>query len=426
MVDGYTFEGNTTTGTAANTVNGAIHVVAGSATVQNVAFQGEAAQYLYVNTSLTTQNLENVQIVQATSGAAITLSGNAGSNVSVKSNKYTNDHVVLTNTAAELISTITLVQPADGSAWYINENGALAISAVASITAGGITNYYTTLEEAVAAANAAEEATTIVVMQNTSIAETITIEKDVTLMNASGKEITISRGADLAGDLFQVGEGAALTLGSEDAGKLIIDGTSAAAIAGRTVTVASGATFTLNENATLCNANSTLSGGALHTTGVTYLYGTISYNKSRATGAGLFVANGADVTCVGATFQGNDSTEKTQNGGAVYVGGKYTDNGSSYIGNKGKNGAAIFTGLTTANAVIENATFEGNLATANGAAIYANGGTITVRNSTCTDNTKTDGTTVATLKKGNGTLYIGVNVVVDGTVQTVTEPSTEE
>jgi predicted outer membrane repeat protein len=192
------------------------------------------------------------------------------------------------------------------------------------------------------------------------------------------------------------------------------------------VTVNSGATFTLNKNATLCNANSSALGAALNTFGVTNLYGTISNNKGRGNAAGLYVNTGAVVTCQNATFSGNDTTGNVQNGGAVYVNtnGTFIDNGSSYIGNKGKNGGAIFTGQKGASVLIENATFENNQATANGAAIYANGGTLTVRNSTFTGNAKTDGSAVDTLKKGNGTLHIGVNVVVDGITQTVTEPAT--
>ena len=444
-ITGYTLENN---------VSGSIQVQnSGSAKMDGLTFVGEG-NTVTVNGNLTLQNLTNAQILQAKNNAAITLSGNAGTDVFVQPYSYKEGQVVLTNTPAEQIATISLVQPEGDAVWSIGENGKLLKPVieptVATVTAGGTTKSFKSLQDAIAYAN--ENGGEIVLLDHVTITETVVIEKNIAIVNTSGKEITMSRGADLAGDLFQVSEGAALTLGINDAeetGKLIIDGTSASAIAYRTVTVASGASFTLNKNATLQGANSTITGGALQTAGTTNLYGTISNNKSSKDGAGvevtggtviidgaafsqnsggsscsgaaLCIRSGATVNCQNASFTSN-TVPTSKNGGAIYCAGNFTDHNSIYTNNQAKNGGAIFTAAGAA-ALVEHATFQNNKVSVNGAAIYANGGTITVRNSTCTGNAKTDGSAVSTIKKGNGTLYIGENVVVDGSTQTVTEPS---
>ena len=414
-VSGYTFESNTSTGTKENMGEGAIHVVNGSATVEDIVFRGDSAQKIYVNKTLIFRELTGAQIVQAASGATITLSGDAGTNVQLKPYTYTIGQVVIGGTDVDF-STIA-VTPEGETSWCIDADGALQHTA--AIITGDTPHYYASLNAALAAA---ETGATIELPVAITLTETITIDKAVTIVNASGKEITITRGSDLTADLFTVAEGGSLTLGTSDAaetGKLILDGASDSAVAGRTVTVNSGATFTLNKNATLCNANSKQSGGALHVAGTAYLYGTISGNKSEATGAGLYVASGATVNSSGATFSNNDSTGNTQNGGAVYVykNATFTDNGSTYTGNKAKNGAAIFTGASGANVEIENANFTSNQVTANGSAIYINYGTLTIGNSTFTGNTKTDGTTVTTIYRANRAEASMVNkggVMVDG------------
>ena len=421
-LSGYTFEGNT----GKSYADSVIYMQNNStATVTGVTFQGESAQGIYVhtNSSLTFQNLTNARISVTHDGASVTLSGAAGTNVQLKPYAYTEGTAVIAGENVDFTA-VAVTQKGDGSHWSIDSNGKLKMAA-AVLTADGATEYFDTLEAAVAEANSAETAQ-ITLWKDVTLTETVAVTGNITIVNASDQDITVSRG-ELTADIFNVT--GSLTLGTNDTnetGKLIINGESTAAIAGRTVTVASGATFTLAKNATLCKANSSALGAALNTFGVTNLYGTISNNKGRGNAAGLYVNTGAVVTCQNATFSGNDTTGNVQNGGAVYVNtnGTFIDNGSSYIGNKGKNGGAIFTGQKGASALIENATFENNQATANGAAIYANGGTLTVRNSTFTGNAKTDGSAVDTLKKGNGTLHIGVNVVVDGITQTVTEPAT--
>ncbi len=414
-LSGYTFEGNT----GKSYDDSVIYMQNNStATVTGVTFQGESAQGIYVhtNSSLTFQNLTNARISVTHDGASVTLSGAAGTNVQLKPYAYTEGTAVIAGENVDFTA-VAVTQKGDGSHWSIDSNGKLKLAA-AVLTADGATECFDTLEAAVAEANSAETAQ-ITLWKDVTLTETVAVTGNITIVNAFDQEITVSRG-ELTADIFNVT--GSLTLGTNDTnetGKLIINGESTAAIAGRTVTVNSSATFTLNKNATLCNANCKQSGGALHVAGTAYLYGTISGNKSEATGAGLYVASGATVNSSGATFSDNDSTGNTQNGGAVYVykNATFTDNGSTYTGNKAKNGAAIFTGASGANVEIENANFTSNQVTANGSAIYINYGTLTIGNSTFTGNTKTDGTTVTTIYRANRAEASMVNkggVMVDG------------
>lgn len=439
-VDGYTFEGNTSAGTDTNTAEGAVHIATGSATIKNAVFQGTAAQKIYVLGGLTFEKLTGAKLVQAKDGANITLSADpAGTNVQIAPYSYTEGAVVIKGTEVDFRA-IAVTQGSDGKYWTIDEGGKLK-SVAAGITTDGVTQYYASLNDAVAAA---AEGAQIEVLGNTTLTETVEITKNVTIVNASGKNVTISRGS-LAADMFAV-NGGSLTLGRSSGGALIIDGTSADAIAARTVTVASGAAFTLNANATLQGANSTVTGGALQSAGTTYLYGTVSNNYSTKDGAGvevtggtvtidgavfsgnkggstcagaaLCIKSGATVNCSNASFTGNE-VPNSKNGGAIYCAGTFTDTNSTYTGNKAKNGGAIFiaggtvelTGTDAAKAV-----FQSNEARdvsngkngSRGGAIYLNGGTLTVSGYAFKENTSVYNTTVedTAVWKASGTMTL--------------------
>ena len=407
-VSGYTFEGNTSTGTNANTGNGAIQVVTGSATLSNLTFQGEEEQLVYINDALTFQNLTGAKIVEMKAAATITLSGAAGTNVQLKPYAYTAGTQVIAGEGVDFSA--VSVTPNGDKNWFIDAEGKLQ-SGVVSVTMDDATVYYDTFAEALAAANEAETSAQLLLLEDIILTETAVISKDITILSKPGAEVTVSRG-DFNTDMFNV-TGGSLTLGTSDAnetGKLILDGASDSAVAGRTVTVNSGATFTLNKNATLRNANSTAEGGALNTAGMTYLYGSISNNKGK-NGAGLNVQATATVTCYEATFSGNQSVSIT-NGGAIYVAGTFTDTNSTYSGNKAKNGGAIFLGTSTANVELigtdtTKALFSGNIATGDtssrGGAIFVNsGGTLKVSGYTFEGNTST-GTNANT---GNGAIQV--------------------
>ena len=432
-VSGYTFEGNTSVTNA----DGAIHIANGSATVENAVFQGASAQKIYVNSNLTFQNLTDAQIVEMKAAATITLSGSAGTNVQLKPASYTEGTAVIAGESVDF-TTITVIQKGDGSYCTIDAEGKLRFAA-AALTTGGTTEYFNTLEAAVAKANTAAAATQIVLWKNASLSAPIEIQKDITIVNAAGKEITISRGSQ-EGDLFTVTDGGSLTLGindTEETGKLIIDGASASAIAYRTVTVAANATFTLNKNATLQNANSTVVGAAIHTSSTNnFIYGTVQNNTTTVDCAGLYVNDNGGAVINGAVFRGNSTTatgagaallvrasaivtcenavyaENTvpaaKNGGAIYVAGTFTDTNSTYTENVAKNGGAIFLGAKTAEVTLtgtdaEKAVFQNNQAkgasTSKGGALYNNGGTLTVSGYTFTGNTSQQSITSPTDKK---------------------------
>lgn len=451
-IDGFTFEGNT----GKTYTDSAIHVEKGSAAVENAVFQGAAKQSMYVKTALSFQNLTDARIFMQKNTAAIVLTGDAGSNVQLKPAEYVQGAQLLTGEGVDF-SQVTLIQKNEGGRWYLDSNGVLQVDIVASITRAGETVYYETLTEAVQAANAAEGETEIVVMMNVSIDQTIEIQKKVTFVNAPAAIVTLSRGS-ATGELFTVAECGNLILGTNDVaetGKLVIDGAWEKAIAARTVTVNTGASFTLGKNATLQNANSTVVGAAIHTSGTeTYIYGTVQNNATTVDCAGLYVSEnagavidgavfrenrcttsgagaamlirpGAQVNCQNAIYE-NNTVPASKNGGAIYIAGAYTDTNSTYIGNQAKNGGAIFLGAATANVRLtgtdsQKAVFQNNQArgasSSKGGALYNNGGTLTVEGYTFTGNTSQQNIASPTEKKNaqiwgaSGTTTLKNNIV---------------
>ena len=403
-VDGYTFEGNTSTGTNANAGNGAIHIASGSATLKNIVFQGEVAQKIYMLNQLTIENLTGADIVQV-ADKTITVTGTtAGTNIRLTPVSYTEDKLILTGTAD-----FSGVQVADG--WYIGTDGKLKQTTSIKVTVGSSTEYFKSLDAAIAYANGQTGATEIQLLSGVTLNSTCEITGNVTISGNAA----ITRGAELTDDMFVVSGN--LTIGSG----VTVDGGDTA-VAGRSVTVNSGATFTLASGAIMQNANSTVTGGALQTAGTTYLYGTLTNNASSkdgaavevaagtvtirgatfsnnvggssCSGAALCIRNGATVTSENATFA-NNTVPASKNGGAIYVAGTFNDTNSTYTGNVAKNGGAIFLGASTANVTLigtnGSSKFENNQAVgAKGGALYNNGGTLNVDGYTFTNNTCKD------------------------------------
>ena len=421
-VEGYTFEGNTSTGTNANTGNGAIHIVTGNAMLKNCVFQGTAAQNIYVQNNLVMENLTGANIVLVKDKTVAVTGTTAGTNIQLTPFSYSEDKAVLTGTAD-----FSGIKVADG--WYITGEGKLKQTTSIKIAVNGATEYFKSLDAAVAFANGQSGAVEIQLLSGTTLNATCEITGNVTI---SGNA-TITRDASLTGDMFVVN--GSLTIGSG----VTVDGGSVA-VAGRSVTVNSGASFTLAAGAVLQNANSTNAGAAIHTSSAnTYIYGTIRNNTVTGTtigGAGLYVHDNAGATISGAVFSGNqcvasgssagagaailvrpgaivtcqnarfenNTVPASKNGGAIYVAGTFNDTNSTYTGNVAKNGGAIFLGASTAKVTLtgtnENAKFENNQAkgatSSKGGALYNNGGTLTVDGYAFTGNTSQQSITAPT------------------------------
>lgn len=453
-VTGYTLEGNISNGTNANTAGGAVHVI-GTAALNDLVFKGTAEQKIYVEKTLTFGNLTGAHIVQAKAAGSQTVSGyQAGNVIEFTPFAYEAKTVLAKDEAMSdedfkaACKAIAVTQKGDGSHWSIDETGKLT-AAVAGITSGNTTEYFYTLSDALSKAQGTTE---ILILENVTLAETAMISDTITLRSLPGKTVTISRAADFTGDLFHVT--GSLTLGSTDSGKLVVDAASASAIAGRTVTVASGAAFTLQKNATLQNANSKSAGAAIQTAGKTFVYGTLYSNTVTGTtlgGAGIYALSGAEITIDGATFRDNkcvvsgssagagaalniqsgatvacqnavfenNTVPTTKNGGAIYCAGTYTDTNSSYIGNQAKNGGAIFapkggdvsiTGTDAAKAV-----FRNNTASVNGGAIFANEATSRVSVTGYTFDSNSGGSEIQVVPTAEGCGVTLKNVVFQGT-----------
>ena len=440
-VTGYIFEGNTSTGTTANTGEGAIHIISGgSASLTDVTFQGNATQNTYVAGSLTMSNLTGATLVGANANASIIVGGyQTGNALEIKPYAYTEGNVILKRADqmsedefVNACNAFTIIQTDDGHYWNMDETGKLCM-AVAGIAVGETMSYYNTIESAIAYANTnggtgTEASIEIKVLENTQVRETLSITKNISLVNETGKEITLNRGTELTADMFVVvaDSNATLVLGCNDTnetGKLIVSGASEAAIAARTITVNTGSGFVLAKNATLSNANSTINGGAIQTASAdTVIYGIVSNNVTTLEGGGMEALAGADVSIEGAVFDSNSSSTSgtggaliiranaqvtcsntmftsnhvtsAKNGGAIYCAGTFTDTNSTYTGNEAKNGGAIFipsggvVNLTSTDST--KAIFKNNAAiysSGKGGAIYVNGGTLTLTGYTFDGNT---------------------------------------
>ena len=412
-VDGYTFDGNTSTGTDANTGNGAIHIASGNATLKNCVFQGDAAQKIYVQNNLTIENLTGANIAVTKDKTVAVAGTTAGANIQLTPFAYTEDKTVLSGSAD-----FSGVKVADG--WYITADGKLKQTTSIKVNVNGATEYFKSLDAAVGFANGQSGAVEIQLLSGTVLSATCEITGNVTV---SGNAV-ITRDSAMTGDMFVVN--GSLTIGSG----VTVDGGSVA-VAGRSVTVNSGATFTLASGATLQNANSTNAGAAIYTASTnTYVYGTVCNNIVTGTtigGAGLYVHDNAGATIIGAVFSGNqcvasgsnagagaailvrpgaivscenaafvnNTVPASKNGGAIYVAGTFNDTNSTYTGNVAKNGGAIFLGAKTTNVTLtgtnENARFENNQAkgasSSKGGALYNNGGTLNVDGYSFTGNT---------------------------------------
>lgn len=182
---------------------------------------------------------------------------------------------------------------------------------------------------------------------------------------------TLTRAADFAENLFEVGNGrnAALSLGG-GSGMLTINGNKdnmTVDVIGSVICLYGDAQAELNHNVTIVNASQSNAGtgGAavcVMDSAVLNINGGV-YSANNATNGGV-VYSEATVNVSGGTFTGNSAT----GGGAIYSTGELSVSGSAFTGNSATNGGAIYSqNILT----VQDTDFAQNTSSSNGGAIYA-------------------------------------------------------
>lgn len=281
--------------------------------------------------------------------------------------------------------------------------------------------YYTSLEEAV---ENAKDGTEIVVLDNVTVNSQMVLSKDITLTGE--KAVTITRGADLEGNMFTVNAGTFWIKGTSDTAMLTIEGNKAANETGiaRAIRVEDSA-ICKTAYVKICNFNINASAGAISCSGTLNSTDSVFENNTASGGTGgaiyassdsivdvkqcQFTSNTASngggaihilatgtVTSNNTTYSGNKTTVQSNgNGGAIYCQGTYNDTNSSYLENiSARHGGAIIVQSGAKATLIGtdlNAKFSNNKAnqSANGNAFYVNSGaTVSVSDYTFVETTQ--------------------------------------
>ena len=377
-VEGYIFAGNTG--------NGAFYVVAtGSGTLKDATFNDGTAN---ADGELTIDNVTGATLVQGSNAAGtsigkIYIAGfEAGNQLTIKPYKYEGGHQVLLKAdgTEESVFTaacegIAVAKDAAGNVWSMEADGKLGDVAIAVIGSKTFSSLDAAIDYANTNGGTGDAADmTIELLSNIVMTQKLTVKKNVTIVNESGKNITISRdGAFTGAEMFQIT--GKLTLGTNDTaetGKLIVDAGTAARISKRAIANDAGATFVLARNAVLENAWNNQWGAALINKGTAHLYGTIRNNKCE---------NGAG----GAVLMHGDANSLT-----IYEG--------SYTGNIATRANDCFGGFLRVEAgslEIRGGTFENNSASHHGGVVYVKAAkTVAITGGTFTNNTSGNGNAI--------------------------------
>lgn len=375
------------------------------------------------------------------------------SDITITPNSYTEGTQILTvgdtMTSEELAkaANIISVTPNDEGEWYISHEGMLL---PVTVKAQVGTTYYTDVDEAIEVAIAAladaDSTATVYVLNDTSMDTGVEITTGTLVVtNAPGKDVELTRA--LEDTLFTVSADAALQIGADAIGTLVIDGgydsedTENSIVAPAVVTNAG--TFTLGKNAAIQNAYTAVTksdalynGAALLNTGLAYVYGdfenTYGYNGGAVWNYGGTMhvyegnyINNTSVAAGGAIYNSGTATlyiydgyfyqnvAETGTSGAIYGGGTVTITGGTYSNNKAATGGAVLNVAGTA--IVSGTTMNGNTLTATsgstfygGAAIYVGSSkTLTLSNSTIYNNTSSYDTKVPScdIRFGNATAF---------------------
>ena len=311
--------------TSTSTISGALLDLSGNASIDssnNVSFAiptGSSAAPIKVSGALTGSGL-----------AALVYLNSPGS--------WTNNNIVSYSNGATADRNKFLLDDTDYT-FYEDRNYFLKIrantnqDAVAWIDADendaiGSGETYSTLQAAVdAVATSGTQTTNIYILKTASLSSSVTVNnKNVALLPYNGEDITLGVASDFTvssvggvNALFLVSEGGSLTIGGSGAGKLALDGNKSAGKDMAMVYVASGS-FTLGENATLRNNNSSGNAGALYLgqDNTATISGTIT-DTSGKFGA-IYVETRATLGISGAKFTGNCANSAGQNYAVYAVG----------------------------------------------------------------------------------------------------------
>lgn len=258
--------------------------------------------------------------------------------------------------------------------------------------------YYDTLAEAVVNASDGDE---VEVLRDTSVDTTMTIDKNITITNAVGSTVAITRDANLQEAMLTVTNKGNLTITGTGEHTITLDGDKENVAATESMIVNAG-TFTLGEGTSLINGGNEelkFAGGLTNTgkaiiegeiSGHTAQYGGAVYNYSKGTvtfnggvlqnntatvRGGVVYGTGTSKTVVTAgEFKENTATG-TLGGGAISIagnallnvsGGHFHDNAATATATTAYGGGAI---ESNGEVVISGGLFESNTAL-NGGAIY--------------------------------------------------------
>ncbi len=309
----------------------------------------------------------------------------------------------------------------DDTTYYVDVEGMLAeIGGAVKVN----DTWYETLDSAIADASTGD---TIFVWKDIELSTAVNISENqnLTITNASGRNVTLTRTGDAA--MFTVSSGSTLTIGSADkVNAITLDG-------GNTKQGASlirnNGTFTLAANATIQNANGgdtdkSAMGGALNNVAnaTATIKGTIQNCKAYNGGAIYNAANGEVVIEEDAILSGNSAVNG--NGGAIRNLGSLTITKATMKNNRGiKNNSTYGNGGAVYNSgklVAIDVTFKGNSATSGGA-IYNNivsksTATIEILGGAFVENSASNGTGGAIYNSGTSASITGAEFTKNSSV----------
>lgn len=280
--------------------------------------------------------------------------------------------------------------------------------------------YYPGVAEAVQAAKAAD---VIEVLRADTIDETITIDKKVTIKNAAGSSVTLTRADSLTDAIFNVTSEGGLTVACTGAGTITVDGNQVEATNSMIVNAG---TFELGANASLINgkiADGTdgVYGGALKNekTGTAIFAGKVNGNTAPSGGA---VYNfGGTVTVTGGKFKNNKTLDNPQDSKYGRAGAIYTHNNGITVIQEGmfenntatgQIGGGVFGGTGYSTLEIKGGTFQNNSAvytgtkTVYGSGVIQSAGEVTISGGTFSNNTALQGGVIYMDKGTNAKLSI--------------------
>ena len=267
---------------------------------------------------------------------------------------------------------------------------------------------YDTLAEAVAAAQSGD---TIVIINDMILADTLTIEKTITITTDGVADRTIYGAVEGADYYINIKADGVVLCGSETS-RLIIDGENKTHQRGLVALQGEGCKL---EYVTLQNNVSTYNGGGLYTNSAGGVLNNVKFINCKAEGAdlcggALYGATGSGIEARNCTFTGNYATHR---GGAIYAVANMALSLTDCVfdGNVSGNAGGAILSANKADQPITGCTFTNNTAGAFGGAVGFSSGTSSVTLDGCTF---TGNTANGTQNYAGGAISVGTAVTVTG------------